>query len=154
MILKWTLHGISWSLLAPRSCSAMFALNVIHLVNQLVRLRLKVAPPPVGKNNTSWWRHQMEPFSAILALCAGNSPVNGEFPAQRPVTQSFDVFFDQHLNKRLSKHSWDWWFNTPSRSLWRHCNGLIFNGKWFEIFNCIWYKKLRFILFCAQSYSY
>ena len=41
----------------------------------------------------SWWRHQMETFSALLALCAGNSPVNGEFPAQRPVTRSFDVFF-------------------------------------------------------------
>ena len=39
----------------------------------------------------------METFSALLALCAGNSPVNVEFPAQRPVTQSFDVFFDQGL---------------------------------------------------------
>ena len=50
-----------------------------------------------------WWRHQMETFSALLAICAGNSPVTGEFPAQRPVMQSFDVFFDLHLNKRLSK---------------------------------------------------
>ena len=40
----------------------------------------------------SWCRHQMETFSALLALCAGNSPVTGEFPAQRSVTQSFDVF--------------------------------------------------------------
>ena len=39
----------------------------------------------------TWWRHQMETFSALLALCAGNSPVSGEFPAQRPVTRSFDV---------------------------------------------------------------
>ena len=38
-----------------------------------------------------WWRHQMETFSALLVLCAGNSPVTGEFPAQRPVTRSFDV---------------------------------------------------------------
>ena len=43
-------------------------------------------------------------------------------PAQRPVTRSFDVFFDLRLNKRLSKQSWGWWFETPSRSLWRHCN--------------------------------
>ena len=42
----------------------------------------------------AWWRHQMETFSALLAICAGNSPVPGEFPAQRPVTRSFDVFFD------------------------------------------------------------
>ena len=43
----------------------------------------------------------MEIFSASLALCAGDSPVTGEFPAQRPVTGSFDVFFDLSLNKRL-----------------------------------------------------
>ena len=43
---------------------------------------------------------------ALLAIWAGNSPVPGEFPAQRPVTRSFDVFFDLRLNKRLSKQSW------------------------------------------------
>ena len=63
----------------------------------------------------SWWRHQMEISSAVLALCAGNSPVTGEFPTQRPVTLSFDVFFDVRLNKRLSKQSWNWLFETPSR---------------------------------------
>ena len=52
---------------------------------------------PVDQTNTSlyWWRHQMETFSALLAICAG-------FPAQRPVARSFDVFFDLRLNKRLS----------------------------------------------------
>ena len=69
----------------------------------------------------TWWRHQMETFSALLALCAGNSPVTGEFPSQRPVTRSFDVLFDLHLNKRLSKQSKGWWLGTPSCS-WRHCN--------------------------------
>ena len=64
----------------------------------------------------------MEIFSALLDICAGNSPVIGEFPTQRPVTRSFDVFFDLRLNKRLSKQSWVWWFETPSRPLWRHCN--------------------------------
>ena len=38
-------------------------------------------------------------ISALLALCAGNSPVTGEFPSQRPVTRRFDVFFDLRLNK-------------------------------------------------------
>ena len=70
----------------------------------------------------SWWRHQMETFSALLVLCAGNSPVTGEFPAQRPVTQSFDVFFNLRLNNRLSNQSWDWWSEKLSRLLWRHCN--------------------------------
>ena len=46
----------------------------------------------------------------------------GEFPAQRPVTRSFDVFFDLRPNKRLSKQPWGWWFETPSWSLWRQCN--------------------------------
>ena len=71
----------------------------------------------------AWWRHQMETFAALLAICAGNSPVPGEFPAQRPVTRSFDVFFDLRLNIRLSKQSWGWWFEMLSRPLWRHRNG-------------------------------
>ena len=53
----------------------------------------------------TWWHYQMEIFSALLAICVGNSPVPGEFTAQRPVTRSFDVFFDLRLNKRLSKQS-------------------------------------------------
>ena len=69
-----------------------------------------------------WWRHQMETFSTLLALCVGNSPVTGEFPSQRPVTRSFDVFFDLRPNKRLNKQSKRWWFETPSRSLWHHSN--------------------------------
>ena len=64
----------------------------------------------------------MEIFSALLAICAGNSPVTGEFPTQRPVTRSFDVYFDLRPNERLSKQSWGWWFETLSRSLWRHRN--------------------------------
>ena len=71
---------------------------------------------------TPWWCHQMETFSALLAICARNSPVPGEFPTQRPVTRSFDVFFDLRLNKRLSKQWWGWWFETLSRPFWRHCN--------------------------------
>ena len=60
----------------------------------------------------SWWRHQMETFSASLAICAGNSP--GEFPTQRPVTRSFDIFFGLCLNERLSKQCWGWWLETLS----------------------------------------
>ena len=70
---------------------------------------------PSNNNHSTWWRHQMETFSALLALCAGISPVTGEFPAQRPVTQSFDVFH-LCLNKQLSKQSWGWWFETRADS--------------------------------------
>ena len=78
----------------------------------------------VGQQTTTrfLWRHQMETFSALRAPCAGNSPVTGEFPTRSPVTRSFDVFFHLRLNKRLSKQSWGWWFETTSRSLWCHCN--------------------------------
>ena len=69
-----------------------------------------------------WWRHQMETFSALLALCEENSPVTGEFPSQSPVTRSFDVFFELRLNRRSSKQSRRLWLETPSRSLWRHRN--------------------------------
>ena len=71
----------------------------------------------------SWWRHRMETLSALLALRAGNSAVTAEFPSQRPLVRSVDVFFDLRLNKRLSKQSRCRWFETPSRSLWRHYDG-------------------------------
>ena len=58
---------------------------------------------PAVTSGFSWWRHQMETFFSLVAICAGNSPVTGEFPAQRPVTRSFDVFFGLHLNKRSSE---------------------------------------------------
>ena len=73
---------------------------------------------------SAWWRHEMETFSALLAICAGNSPVPGQFPTQRPVTRSFDIFFGLRLNKRLSKQSWGWWFQTISLPLWCHYTGL------------------------------
>ena len=69
----------------------------------------------------TWWCHQMETISTLLAIWTGNSPVPGEFPTQRPVMRSFDVFFDLRLNKWLSKQSWGWWFEMLSCPLW-HCN--------------------------------
>ena len=61
-------------------------------------------------------------FSAYLVLCEGNPPVTGGFPSQRPVTRSFDVFFDLRMKKRSSKQSRHRWFARPSCPLWRHCN--------------------------------
>ena len=69
-----------------------------------------------------WWRHEMKAFSALLAFCARKSPVTDEFSPQRLVTRSFDVIFDLHLAQPLSKQWRRRWFETPSRSLWRHCN--------------------------------
>ena len=89
------------------------------------------------KNNKLHWKTEYVPsrkhranqnnsvtsmYDALLAICARNSPVIGEFTAQRPVTRSFDVFFDLRLSKRLSKQPWGWCFETLSRLSWRHCN--------------------------------
>ena len=60
-------------------------------------------------------------FRVTGHLC-GEFTGPGEFPAQRPVTRSFDVFFDLRPDKRLSKPPRGWWFETPSWSLWRQCN--------------------------------
>ena len=94
-----------------------------------------------------WRRHQMETFSALLALCVGNSPVTDEFPSQRPVTRSFDVFFDLRLNKRLSKQSRRRWFESPSPSLWRHSNTIACYGSVLVS----WYAKNQHFL-KAQSH--
>ena len=108
---------------------------------------------------STWWRHQMEIFSALLAICAGNSPVTGEFPTQRPVTRSLDIYFDLRPNERLSKQWWGWWFETLSRSLWRHRNEILkncvsgpllwdSNGDWSPIVNnaenvsMLWHQHL------------
>ena len=87
----------------------VFTISVLHEIPTTRTIRLN-----------PWWRHQMETFSASLAICEGNQPVDGEFPTQRPVARSFDVFFDLCPNKRLSKKSWGWWLETPSSSLWCH----------------------------------
>ena len=128
---------------------------------------------------TTWWRHQMETISALLAFCAWNSPVTGEFPPEMPVTWRFDVFLEVCLNKRLRKQSRGWWFEMPSRSLWRHCNefllfgdiglyqALVFYPMICGVFRCCFYKMIclsyshtNFIVnipttvYCVGSYRY
>ena len=71
-----------------------------------------VGTPPYKDSGFMKCLFNMTTFSALLAICAGNSPVTGEFPAQRPATRSVDVYFDLRRNKRLSKQSQGWWFET------------------------------------------
>ena len=79
-------------------------------------------------------------ISALLDRCAENSPVTGEVPSQRLVTRDFDIFFDVHLNKRLSKQSWWWWLETSLRSLWRHCNAnSLF---WMNVFSVLLFSMI------------
>ena len=79
-------------------------------------------------------------FRVTGHLC-GEFTGPGELPAQRPVTRSFDVFFDLRPNKWLSKQWWSWWFETPSSSLWRHCNDVRITDSQLSalmIHRCIW----------------
>ena len=69
----------------------------------------------------SWWRHQMETFSALLALF-GEFTGHQRIPHTKPVTRNFDVFFDLRLNQQWSKQWRRRWFETPSHSLRHHCN--------------------------------
>ena len=111
----------------------------------------------------------METFSFIYA---GNSTATREFLSQSPVTRGFDVFFDLRQNKRLSKQSLGWWFETRSTPFLRHCNGFLFICHWwYEEFgvrsrylrqglvitshNLLWYAItypcLRFLLMMPKS---
>ena len=98
----------------------MYTKKVIYSIQGILKL-------------TTWWmdlstEYMMTSsngnvFRVTGPLC-GEFTGPGEFPAQRPVTLSFDVFFDLQLNKRLSKQPWGWWFETLSWLLWRHRNNL------------------------------
>ena len=83
------------------------------------------------------WRHQVGTFSASLALCQGG------FPLQRPMIQSFDAFFNLRLNKRLNKQSRLRWVETPSSSLWLHCNASLGN---FVDVNRSFRSRIRYLL--------
>ena len=98
------------------------------LTYKLVKFSVKFLWLSMIIRASTWWRHQMEICSMLLAICTGNSLVPSEFPAQRPVMQSFDVFSDLRLNKWLSKQLWGWWFETLSCPLCRrgHWKGTIF----------------------------
>ena len=71
---------------------------------------------------TSWNGNIFPVTGHLCGEFTGEFPRTDEYPTQRPVTLSFDVFFDLHLNKRLSKQSWGWWFDMQSCPLWRRRN--------------------------------
>ena len=89
------------------------------------------------------WFHMMTSSNGNVFRVTG--PLCGEFtgpsdfPTQRPVTRSFDVFFDLRLNKPLSKQSWGWWFQTLSHSLWRHRNECVVYVLYFPLWRCVQY---------------
>ena len=66
-------------------------------------------------------------FFALLVLCGGNPPVNEGFPTQRPVKRMFNISLSAHIQTPESKQSRRRCFETPWRSLWRHCK---WSQKW------------------------
>ena len=119
LIHHWLISPITWVWCVRRGHSyyPVFACNNYPLVNATFA-------QGTSANFVTWWCHQMETLSAWLALGESNSPITGEFPSQRPVKRSFDVFFDLRLNKRLSIQSRRRLFETLSSPLWRQCFGL------------------------------
>ena len=93
--LLWTVH-IGTNFIGKWTRKLHFTITKRHLKITCAKCR-QPCPQFVSLKSVAWWRHQMEAFSALLALCAGNSPVTGEFSSQRPVTRSFDAFFDLGL---------------------------------------------------------
>ena len=87
---------------------------------------------------------------------AGNSPSLVNSPHKRPMTMSFDVLFDLRPNKRLNEQSWAWWFDTPSRSLWHHCN--VFSIISFSLFPVWcplkWFCEFQMLIFLYIFCSY
>ena len=104
-------------------------------IHGVVHPKLQVSDKKWRCGENSWWRHQMEAFSALLAICAGNSPVPGEFPTQMPVTRSFDVYFDLCPNKR--------WVNK------REAGDLIHNRAHYDVI--VMFRSLTAISICSPG---
>ena len=146
MFTRWELRCGGWYFisncfhlpLGPKVCICIWILACWNLSPGVVHDKFE-------RGFITRWRHCMEMQRTIFTPCIScywkvwshllfmmTSPnwnifrVTDPLRGQRPVTQSFDAFFDLRLNKRLSKQSRRWWFETPSRSLWRHCN-VLFN---------------------------
>ena len=116
-----------------------------HLPSQ-VKSRISLKPGHFADHQWPCLKHE------IIARCFINS-VTGEFPLQRSVTRSFDICFDLRLNKQLSKQSWVWWFETPSCSVWRHCNACLWHelqniteGNWHTVWRNAFALNVRLIL--------
>ena len=129
----------SWLLLSVDQTFSRVVVTEVSNISMVVNYWINVRDLhlyPLSSSSNFVFRVMLQQLSSIVCVCVCSSNENiycvtgplcgeftGEFPAQRPVTRSFYfIFFYLYLNKRLSKQSWGWWFETSSRSLWRHCN--------------------------------
>ena len=141
------------------ACGTAIFSNVTFYQPQTLWL-VEMSPIPVTSkfHDTSSRDMFMSQLQLMMTSSNGNifrvtGHLWGEFtgprwhPAQRPVTRSFDVFFDLLLYKRLRKRSWGWWFETLSCPLWRHRNMTavciyINKCRYHDVFTCEWPKAV------------
>ena len=84
---------------------------------RLTLLDIRLAKPAIPHNDVIKWKHFPRYWSFVRGI--HRSPVNFPHEGQGRGALKFSLICA--LNKRLSKQSWGWWFETPSRSLWSHC---------------------------------
>ena len=113
-------RGFKWLL----SGDGLYTFNLNLYCNQWSRMRVLCSGVIFydGRRTFAKFRSNFR----VRGLLCGEFTGHRWIPTQRPVTRRFDVFFDLHLNQQLSQHWRRRWFETPSRSLWHHRNGIAF----------------------------
>ena len=112
-------------------CDVIMYHKQMPMVFQNTNRRPLTRPHRQVKGRPLWvsWRNFVMMTSSNGNIFCVTGPLCGEFTGHRGISltkaSDAELFFDLCLNKRLSKQSWGWWFETPSRSLWRHCNALL-----------------------------
>ena len=112
-LIKFMMRISIWNLASGTRTQFQLEIHIRSTVSVIHKFRENIMMTPSNGN-----------IFRVTGPLGGEFTGPGEFPTQRPVTRSFDVFFDLRLNKRLSKQPWGWWFETQSWSLWRQCNVL------------------------------
>ena len=146
-------NPIGWYLpLRPWPRNSLDSTSCI-LVRVFITNTTKLLKNPFGENfsvfpktfklpitDNPWWRHQMETFSALLAFCAGNSPVPVNSPHKGQWRGALMFFLVYALTNDWVNKSWDWWSETPSRPLCRHSNA---QGRSIIFFFQIWWRDIQ-----------
>ena len=122
----------------PHWLGANLESALIYVIKETSLLESSLLPVSDHVNN------MMTSSNGNIFRVTGPFYLTGEFPTQRPATRSFTVFFDLRLNERLSKQSWGWCFETPSRCLRRHCNVLNQLGKNSHTWSETYFRQVLF----------
>ena len=130
---KWTCYKIKFLLYSVQFRSDMYYRSeLIHVINWLLLFIIVIADDlaPFGASISADtvmvkfgpWKLSLKDMGEIDSLKCNKIMMTSSNGNR--VTGRSDVSLICALNKRLSKQSWGWWFETPSRSLWRHCNAI------------------------------